>query len=60
MDGNNVRAELAAIGFDYSVSSNPQMAACVGQDRVYSATDTEDIKNKILSLISEEVGSLVR
>ncbi|WP_417504195.1 TadE/TadG family type IV pilus assembly protein [Marinomonas gallaica] len=60
VDGNNVRAELAAIGFDYSVSSNPQMAACVGQDRVYSATDTEDIKNKILSLISEEVGSLVR
>lgn len=34
VDGNNVRAELAAIGFDYSVSSNPQMAACVGQDRV--------------------------
>lgn len=60
VDGKNVRAELAAIGFDYSVSSNPQMAACVGQDRVYSATDTEDIKNKILSLISEEVGNLVR
>ncbi|CUB02754.1 TadE/TadG family type IV pilus assembly protein [Marinomonas fungiae] len=60
VNGNNVRAEMAAIGFDYSVSSNPQMANCVGEERVYSAVNTEDIKNKILSLISEEVGSLVR
>ena len=60
VEGKNVRAEMAAIGFDYDIEENPQMANCVGEERVYSAVNTEDIKNKILSLISEEVGSLVR
>ncbi|MBJ7551487.1 TadE/TadG family type IV pilus assembly protein [Marinomonas ostreistagni] len=60
VDGKSVRAELAAIGFDYDVDANPQMKNCVGEGRVYAAQNTEDIKNKILSLISEEVGSLVR
>lgn len=57
-DGDNVKAKLAAVGFDYDVDSNPQMENCVGANDVYKAENSEDIKNKILELISEEIGHL--
>lgn len=51
-----VKARLAAVGFDYDVKANPQMANCVGSDNVYRAQNPDDIKNKILELITEEIG----
>lgn len=51
-----VKARLAAVGFDYDVKANPQMANCVGSDNVYRAQTPDDIKNKILELITEEIG----
>lgn len=56
--GDNVKAKLAAVGFDYDVDSNPQMERCVGKNNVYKAENSADIKNKILELISEEIGHL--
>lgn len=57
-NGDAVKAKLAAVGFDYDVDSNPQMANCVGESDVYKAENRADIKNKILELISEEIGHL--
>lgn len=54
----SVKARLAAVGFDYNIQNNPQMKNCVGADNVYKAENTNDIKNKILELISEEIGHL--
>ncbi|MFT2099112.1 hypothetical protein ACMUMQ_12205 [Marinomonas sp. 2405UD66-6] len=56
LNSDEVTTKLAAVGFDYDIDSNPQMAACVGEDNVYKAENTADIKNKILELISEEIG----
>ena len=55
---DNVKAKLAAVGFDYDIDSNPQMSNCVGENNVYKAENRADIKNKILELISEEIGHL--
>ena len=57
-EGESVKTKLAAIGFDYNVNANPQMNTCVGDSNVYEAKNTADIKNKILELISEEIGHL--
>lgn len=54
----SVKARLTAVGFDYDIQNNPQMKNCVGADNVYKAENTDDIKNKILELISEEIGHL--
>ncbi|WP_417551946.1 Tad domain-containing protein [Marinomonas fungiae] len=57
-EGKNIKTKMAAIGFDYNVNANPQMKTCVGDDNVYEAKNTAEIKNKILELISEEIGHL--
>ncbi len=57
-DGKNVKATLAVIGFGYDVTAYPLLQKCVGKDNVYSATDRIEIKNKILELITEEIGHL--
>lgn len=56
--GKDIKASLAVIGFDYSVSSFPQLSNCVGSDNIYEAEDKDAIKRKILELISEEIGHL--
>lgn len=58
-DGKEVKARLAAVGFDYDIDANPQMKNCVGESNVYKAENREEIKNRILELISEEIGRLV-
>lgn len=57
-NGDNVKARIFAVGFDYEVKSNPQLADCVGADNVFQAQNRDDIKNKILELITEEIGHL--
>ena len=58
-DGDKIRTELAAIGLGYEINY-ARMRKCVGDGRVYEGNDKESIKRQILSLITEEVGSLVR
>ncbi len=58
LNNKQVKAKLSAIGFDYNVNENPQMKSCVGENNVYEAENIADIKNKILELISEEIGHL--
>ncbi|WP_261823942.1 TadE/TadG family type IV pilus assembly protein [Vibrio neonatus] len=53
-----VKARLAVIGFDYPVNSNTGLRDCVGKDNIYTAEDKDAIKDKILELISEEIGHL--
>ncbi|EKO3657957.1 pilus assembly protein [Vibrio metschnikovii] len=57
-DGNKVTARMVAVGFDYNINQFPQMKNCVGEDNVFSADDRNAIKNKILELITEEIGHL--
>ncbi|MGL4381997.1 TadE/TadG family type IV pilus assembly protein [Vibrio misgurnus] len=57
-NGDNVKARIFAVGFDYEVKDNPQLADCVGADNVFQAQNRDDIKNKILELITEEIGHL--
>ncbi|WP_332398264.1 TadE/TadG family type IV pilus assembly protein [Vibrio metschnikovii] len=57
-DGKIVKARIAAVGFDYVVKNNPQLGTCVGQGNIFQANDVASIKNKILELITEEIGHL--
>lgn len=57
-EGHNVTARMVAVGFGYDINKFPQMKNCVGQDNVFKAENREDIKNKILELITEEIGHL--
>ncbi|WP_332419497.1 TadE/TadG family type IV pilus assembly protein [Vibrio metschnikovii] len=55
---NDVQARMVAVGFAYNINAYPQMKNCVGEENVFSARNPEDIKNKILELITEEIGHL--
>ncbi|MGY5579606.1 pilus assembly protein TadG-related protein [Vibrio cincinnatiensis] len=59
-DGRNVTARMVAVGFAYDINAFPQMKNCVGQENVFSAQNRDAIKNKILELITEEIGHLAR
>ena len=59
---NNVeiKAEIAAIGLG-KTDNYDRMERCVGADRVFDGLGSmEEVKKQILTLIAEEVGSLVR
>lgn len=56
--GDEVTSKIAVIGFDYDVASNSALQDCAGSDNVFKAENTSDILNKILELISEEIGHL--
>ncbi|NAX04086.1 TadG [Vibrio sp. V30_P3S12P165] len=60
VEGDDVTARMVAVGFDYNINAFPQMRNCVGQENVFSAENRNDIKNKILELITEEIGHLAR
>ena len=57
INGIKVKAKLAIVGFDYPVGGNA-MSQCVSKTggEVYQAQNTDEIKNKILELITEEIG----
>lgn len=57
-DGHKVKARLAVVGFDYDVNKNRALQKCVGAENVYKAQNRDDILNKILELITEEIGHL--
>ncbi|WP_417542966.1 TadE/TadG family type IV pilus assembly protein [Methylophaga thalassica] len=57
-NGDSVKARMVAVGFDYPINSYPQMRNCVGAENVYQAQDEAAIKNRILELITEEIGHL--
>lgn len=59
-DGEPMSARMAVIGFDYELNANVGLRNCVGKDNVYKAENKDDILNKILSLITEEVGHLAQ
>jgi len=59
-DGEQMSARMAVIGFDYELDKNVGLRNCVGKDNVYKAENKDDILNKILSLITEEVGHLAQ
>ncbi|WP_217511973.1 TadE/TadG family type IV pilus assembly protein [Vibrio metschnikovii] len=54
----NVKARLAMIAFDYNQRPNSGLTRCIESDNIFSANDFEAIKNKILELITEEIGHL--
>jgi tight adherence protein G len=60
--GKNVVAADAAkiffIGFDYDTENNIGLRDCAGAENVYKAQNKSEILNKILALISEEIGHL--
>ncbi|MDW1765643.1 TadE/TadG family type IV pilus assembly protein [Vibrio sp. Vb2135] len=54
----NTQARMVAVGFAYDINAFPEMKNCVGEENVFSAKNRDDIKNKILELITEEIGHL--
>lgn len=56
--GDPIKARMVAVGFDYNMSDFPQLKNCVGKENVFFAQNRDDIKNKILELITEEIGHL--
>ena len=59
-EGEPMNARMAVIGFDYELNQNVGLRNCVGRDNVYKAENKDDILNKILGLITEEVGHLAQ
>ena len=57
-DGEAIKTKMAVVGFDYDPATNPSLTKCVGENNVYGANNPEDVLNKILELISEEIGHL--
>ncbi|WP_122032107.1 TadE/TadG family type IV pilus assembly protein [Aliivibrio sp. EL58] len=57
-DDRDIKAQIVAIGFDYNANANQALKNCVGEDNLYKAENADEIKDKILELISEEVGHL--
>ncbi|OOE34365.1 TadE/TadG family type IV pilus assembly protein [Salinivibrio kushneri] len=57
-DGVSIKARMVVVGFDYDVFEHPELKNCVGGENIYQAQDRAAIKNKILELISEEIGHL--
>ncbi len=53
-----VSSKIAVIGFDYDLENNEALKNCAGSDNVYKAEDKNEILNRILELISEEIGHL--
>ncbi|WP_217516249.1 TadE/TadG family type IV pilus assembly protein [Vibrio metschnikovii] len=61
VDGKKVKARIALIGFAYKVDTNKSLSECVGgfnSGNVFQAYERNEIKNKILELITEEIGHL--
>jgi tight adherence protein G len=56
--GQTIKARLAVVGFDYDVNDNTALRDCAGDENVFKAQNTDDILNKILELITEEIGHL--
>jgi len=63
-DGKAVKARFAAIGFGeagsngYDPYTNEPLMDCVGEENVFKAENEQEILNKILELITEEIGTL--
>lgn len=57
-DGRNIESKLAVVGFDYDLNDNPALLECAGKENVFKAQDKQDILDKILELITEEIGHL--
>ncbi|MFA0412209.1 pilus assembly protein TadG-related protein [Vibrio renipiscarius] len=56
---NETDATLYLIGFDYKQGqTNEALDSCVGRDNILYAQNKNEILNKILSLIAEEIGHL--
>ncbi|MGF1802977.1 pilus assembly protein TadG-related protein [Vibrio gigantis] len=58
--GEAMNARMSVIGFDYDLDANTGLRNCVGKDNVFKAENKQDILNKILALITEEVGHLAQ
>ncbi|OOE90428.1 TadE/TadG family type IV pilus assembly protein [Salinivibrio sp. AR640] len=54
----NVKARIAMIAFGYEVPNDVGLTKCVKKDNVFKADNFVAIKNKILELITEEIGHL--
>ncbi|USD64732.1 pilus assembly protein [Vibrio sp. SCSIO 43136] len=59
VDNDQVSSKIAVIGFDYNVGSNAALQNCAGSANVFKAENKAEILNKILELISEEIGHLI-
>ncbi|WP_162062831.1 hypothetical protein [Vibrio taketomensis] len=59
LEEDEKEATIYLIGFDYKKgSTNKALDTCVGEDNIFYAENKEQILNKILSLIAEEIGHL--
>ena len=56
--GEQLNTRIAGIGFDYTTSQNTALVNCVGEANVFKAQDRDELKSKILELVSEEIGRL--
>ncbi|OOF05222.1 hypothetical protein BZG80_06465 [Salinivibrio sp. MA440] len=54
----SVKARIAMIAFGYEVSNDIGLTKCVKKNNVFKADNFVEIKNKILELITEEIGHL--
>nr|VVV05873.1 hypothetical protein AW0309160_03356 [Aliivibrio wodanis] len=57
-DGRKIEAKMAVVGFDYPLDQNIALKECVGVNNVYKAENKQDILDRILELITEEIGHL--
>ncbi|MDK9737085.1 TadG [Vibrio sp. D404a] len=56
--GEPLHTRIAGVGFDYDTSKNVALINCLGEGNVFKAQDRDELKSKILELVSEEIGRL--
>lgn len=56
--GKDITAKLVIIGFDYNANNDAALINCAGAENVFSADNKQEVLDKILELIAEEIGHL--
>ncbi|MGF1762026.1 TadE/TadG family type IV pilus assembly protein [Aliivibrio kagoshimensis] len=57
-EGKDITAKLVIIGFDYNANADASLINCAGAENVFSADNKQEVLDKILELIAEEIGHL--
>ena len=52
--GEPISSSIAVLAYDYYLSLDNPIARCADPDKIYTAGDIEDLKQKVTSIIKDE------
>ena len=58
--GEPIKSSIAVLAYDYYLAPDNPIARCADPDKIYTAEDIEDLKNKVISIIKDDTIRLYR